>query len=1479
MIQTRVYKVAKENNSKGGFGTTIINNNISGGSLNNVEIAEIKSITADIIQANNATIKKLNASNIESENITSNNITSDMINSDAAEIFDLNSNNITSNSVVSESISGTNISAESANINSGEIVNATISNAEISNANVSTGTISTLNSDNAYLTNITSTSINNSGTIDTNELIALVADIAKLTSKDITVENLTVTKAAHFFKLIIDEIKASQGSVIITPANAVIDKVEVVNGNYRCYFRCEQDNKKIYNSFESGDQVICQTFNVATGTSYNVSNKFYWRLCTGTGSTKINDIEYHYVDLSDTDKDASTNGVPEAGDNIVMLGNRNDKQRQSAIVIAAYQNAYLDTTINTPYIAQYYGINNYNLASHRRSVISRDLNEFQGTFKTTSGKDIEEELSDTKSYVHIAYASSADGKTGFSKTYFTDATYMGICSNFKESDSDLIYSNYIWSRIRGVNGADGNTSYLHIAYANSADGSLNFSTTYFEGAKYIGTYTDFTKEGSTSYSKYTWSVFKGDKGDKGDNATIKSTSVTYALTSTSTQPADSAFTYTSIPSLITGYYLWIKTIVTYNDNTTVKSYNVSRIGTDGSDGIDGADGADGKTSYLHIAYANSADGRIGFSTTYFTGAKYIGTYTDFTKEDSTSYSDYTWAVLKGDKGDSITIKSTVIRYAVSKTSTQPADSAFTYTSIPDTISTGDYLWTKTTITYSDDNSVTTYSVSFISGEGAKGEPGEDAVYYKLIPIVEDVAVDKYSTLRIRLSYNIVKVEGTTYTTIAATEKQYRVKYRVNGEKKDKYLSYELQPTYVNWEYIKNYHKSDSKPQYVKVTLVDNFGKTKDQRIVPVIFDASATLEITDSITATVTGNKTDVDNQIKSVKNSISNVSLKADEISSTVSTHTTNINTINNSISSIKTDVSNISQKADEISTTVSSHTTSINSLNGKVDTNTTNISTLTQTAKEIKTSVSSNTTSISNLNTKVDKNMTSLTQTANEIKTTVSNHTTSINNLTGKVDTNTSNISSLTQTANEIKSNVSSNTTSLSNLTTKVDKNMSSLTQTANEIKTTVSNHTTSINNLTGKVNTNTSNISTITQKADEIELKVNEVSIKLNEGIELNGDTTVNGSVTINDNDTGFILKGNTGSTQIMANSIGYYNDFYNKSNTVQTTSGTSVSFVGQEISGFYQFNWTFTRSLGTVQSGKSVTFKTASISFMKPNSGTVMSGSNITFKVEIYEGSTVKITKTYNGSTSMTINNSFTSTGGEIKAKYTVGAKFSNTYWDTSSGGMQEMPGAKCNYSISWEYPNDNFQLIGYDGHGINFGNGSVVYLGPLMSVIKYGNYGLKVSTSGIERYVSSNLNYSTKSHKHGSSTYTDTLSSAYLTEWCPINGYAIRQTVNTSSGGNIYIDLMDDVIEVKNTGGMVNIFLGSPSYFKGKRVLIKKISSGGDMDIYAGYSTSNSSYRIIKGNTSSGEYNRNDNEQHCRAYFSDGTYWIEEWLSW
>lgn len=209
-------------------------------------------------------------------------------------------------------------------------------------------------------------------------------------SSGATFKNLTVTKAAHFFQLIIDEIKSTKGQVLVTAANAKLDKVTVreSDGDIFCYWKATDGEKTIYNQFVADDQVICQTFNVGTS-SAATQNKFYWYRVYSVGTETIDGELYNYIHLDPNDKDANSNAIPTVGDEIALLGNRTNTDRQAAIIISAYNNQFLDPTIQAPSIVQYSGINNWNLSTHRLNVISKSYNSFRGNFTTTAGENLE----------------------------------------------------------------------------------------------------------------------------------------------------------------------------------------------------------------------------------------------------------------------------------------------------------------------------------------------------------------------------------------------------------------------------------------------------------------------------------------------------------------------------------------------------------------------------------------------------------------------------------------------------------------------------------------------------------------------------------------------------------------------------------------------------------------------------------------------------------------------------------------------------------------------------------------------------------------------------------------------------------------------------------------------------------------------------------------------------------------------------------
>ena len=133
-------------------------------------------------------------------------------------------------------------------------------------------------------------------------------------------------------------------------------------------------------------------------------------------------------------------------------------------------------------------------------------------------------------YTHIAYADNTTGG-GFSQTDQTKA-YIGMYQDFVATDSNNPTA-YKWTKWKGSDGAqgvpgkaglDGKTPYVHFAYANSADGRTDFSTTQTGNKRYLGTYTDYTVADSTDPARYKWVDMVGTVEIGGKNHFIISNS-------------------------------------------------------------------------------------------------------------------------------------------------------------------------------------------------------------------------------------------------------------------------------------------------------------------------------------------------------------------------------------------------------------------------------------------------------------------------------------------------------------------------------------------------------------------------------------------------------------------------------------------------------------------------------------------------------------------------------------------------------------------------------------------------------------------------------------------------------------------------------------------------------------------------------------------------------------------------------------------
>lgn len=504
------------------------------------------------------------------------------------------------------------------------------------------------------------------------------------------------------------------------------------------------------------------------------------------------------------------------------------------------------------------------------------------------------------SYVHIKYSPVANPTDGLMTE--VPSTYIGICVDENVNDPTTA-SSYTWSKFTGKDGKDGTAgadSYVHFAYAQSADGSVNFSVVEYEGATHIGVYTDNVKEDSTDYKKYAWSQIRGEDGT---SVYIVSTEVVYIPSDSGTTPptANSMATndgkiivdhngnelatnkwLTTVPNVIEGSYLWTRTTVNYSDGNSTVTYSVSRQGIDGTDGIDGINGRDGrdgssnyvhikysaypnptdsqisevpsdyigicvndvikdpdtansytwskfvgkdgedgipgKNGYVHFAYAMSADGKEGFSKSEFTGATYIGVYSDNVQADSGNYKDYAWSLIKGADGKTpvkgVDYFDGVSSYLWIRYATDANGSGMTTTPS----STTKYIGTASTTTSTAPTAASAYKWSKYVGEN--GTPGENGY--------------------VHIAYADSADGKTGFNTTVGADKKYIGQYTDNIEADS------TDPTKYTWslikgadvtitstkiEYIATTEKSTTPPESIELitsgglSLVDNSSRT------------------------------------------------------------------------------------------------------------------------------------------------------------------------------------------------------------------------------------------------------------------------------------------------------------------------------------------------------------------------------------------------------------------------------------------------------------------------------------------------------------------------------------------------------------------------------------------------------------------------------------------------------------------------------
>lgn len=250
--------------------------------------------------------------------------------------------------------------------------------------------------------------------------------------------------------------------------------------------------------------------------------------------------------------------------------------------------------------------------------------------------------------------------------------------------------------------------------------------------------------------------------------TIKSTLEQFYLSTSPTSLVGGSWSNNQ-PAWTEGKYIWRRNFVTYGDDRTEFTPSENGVcitgntgaqgargpqgaagpkgetgaqgpqgatGPQGPQGIQGAKGADGKTYYTWVKYADSPTSGMSDNPS---GKKYIGfAYNKTTGTESTSYSDYSWSLIKGEKGDKGStgdagaqgatgngIKSITYYYARTTSQTAPSAGNITSTTMPTLDATNKYLWQKEVINYTNNTNQTTVLLLAVYGNtGAQGPKGD-----------------------------------------------------------------------------------------------------------------------------------------------------------------------------------------------------------------------------------------------------------------------------------------------------------------------------------------------------------------------------------------------------------------------------------------------------------------------------------------------------------------------------------------------------------------------------------------------------------------------------------------------------------------------------------------------------------------------------------------------------------------------------------
>ena len=1199
--------------------------------------------------------------------------------------------------------------------------------------------ITTINGTTANISTINSNNITNTDTIKT--------------------KNLEVTGSSHFFELIIDKIKSAGGSIMLTAADGFeVEKIKSMANNITLYWRCQDGNgKQRDNMWKVNDQALCMSFNQATvGTSHNVNNKYYWCLVTDV-SDNNNPIEidgelYNYIRISRFDSVGVVE--PEIGDSIVMCGYRgtDDIARQSAIYMSAYSS--LDKGLTAPVFAQYQGINDFDLESHRKSYYDANSAKFIGEFEALDGENIfdiinnkiaESEASiklDTKNIVL-----SVSEKTKERRNLLVGSDFKKQNNNFFISDNARIEMN---SGYKGTN---------CIKVIDDTDGHPH----------YIGVYWDGSQGGRS---------IKIEKGKK--------------YTVSCYYKANDINARLNLEAIYTDKEINAKRL-RWANNITTNNFKLEKV-NEWQLCTTVIDTTDAKSDYIAFNFWEICMNESGRVEAYICRpmVEEGDTYYGWTVSDEDN--DYVGANLI-DNSRTFEVGGNTLEAKGTKTLKGDV-----YELMYEGSAEYNTFYRIDTTNFKLD---TDYTLSF----ECKGNAKYIGVY-AYYPITKTPYILLNEAIGSIMDEQNGDGTNEAYTTLLSNSDIERDNNLWVHFKFKKRL-----PSYIYFQFSKNADQSDvtswnvtiAKPKIEEGANVTQWTEKKTDvgNSITTITNNVATLtQKADSIESNVTSNTTSINNitgQLSSQSTSISKLEQKADSITSTVSSMNDEIigancmlglNGTGWSTNTIYEDNGNSFHcestdwfQSHPIADFSGDYTFSFNLWSTNGDNLQIKILDFTQTyyddgiynqyvdfgtytpCKILTTSSSVSNANLTNYATSGTSSTWTYTNTetitlavGDNVAVRVTNSTNNrYNSIYGTVSA--INTSSKSVTVKAIKLLDQPNTIcTLSCPTDKKDgTDINSLhydeklgrywirfKETRGSAKTFVilfrNLSASSISYISRLMveesveyphkynNTGQASQSMIKQTANSIMMSVNDTYVKIGDGnITLNGDTKVNGSLTLNDENQGFLLLGNGGTTEISPKSIGTYNDFASKTTNVIKTHYDSTIYGNQSTGGnFYRFSWRVSQTLGTFKKGAFIKILNYTNSVYAIGATSHIGTPSAAFY--IYENGTLTKTINVSNKTSVDIDN-YTVVGANVKV--IVAGQFTIDVAASTWNGSVSNPAISV--SVNWvnKVPTSSaFMLIGYDGFAVNFGTNTTVYCGKDGFIANYGDSLFKITADGI-----------------------------------------------------------------------------------------------------------------------------------------------------